>query len=68
MYYYKPPITMTGWVETFEYKQYSFTCEMNAFLIYRLDEVNAYEEFAEEDIMLAEQGLNEWALGVDHGS
>ena len=68
MYYYKPPITMIGWVETFEYKQYSFTCEMKPFLIYRLDEVNAYEEFAEEDIMLAEQGLNEWALGVDHGS
>ena len=56
MYYYKPPITMTGWVETFEYKQYSFTCEMNAFLIYRLDEIpaNAYDEFAEE---LAEQGF-----------
>jgi len=68
MNYYKHPITMIGWVEDVSYKKYSFTCEMKAFLIYRLDEVNAYEEFAEEDIMLAEQGLDEWLLGVDRGS
>ena len=65
MNYYKHPITMIGWVEDVSYKKYSFTCEMKAFLIYRLDEVNAYDEFAEE---LAEQGLDEWLLGVDRGS